>query len=273
MLVKERGGGIHSHVRDAFASGPGCSHASAGCQMPFPVFDRPPRRQPAAPDPYVFADHLGEPIPIFLHKDLGARDALAQLVTAGGGELVQTMRQSVFLIVDPMSSDGQDTIDGYGDRPDKRVLRPEWLQICVAAGRIVIANDWADSAVARLHVNAPPTGTNSTQRTPLNTPAPTKPPHPSLYLPPHPPHPSHTNTTPPTRSSQDTTHPHPQPTPYPTRTTNQHPQPAQAKARSKNAHRVRRDNPTDPGRSRRTSRCIRLWRGILHRLSGNRRRL
>ncbi|KAG9078848.1 hypothetical protein FRC06_008138, partial [Ceratobasidium sp. 370] len=48
-----------------------------------------------------------------------------------------------------MSSDGQDTIDGYGDRPDKRVLRPEWLQICVAAGRIVIANDWAGCRLGR----------------------------------------------------------------------------------------------------------------------------
>ncbi|KAG9128000.1 hypothetical protein FRC07_006360 [Ceratobasidium sp. 392] len=117
--------------------------------MPFPVFDRPPARRPNAPDPYVFVDHLGEPLPIFLHKDLAARDALAQLVTAGGGELVQTMRQSVFLIVDPMSSDGQDTIDGYGDRPDKRVLRPEWLQFCVVAGRIAIANDWAGCRLGR----------------------------------------------------------------------------------------------------------------------------
>ncbi|QRV97304.1 BRCA1 carboxy-terminus (BRCT) domain protein [Ceratobasidium sp. AG-Ba] len=121
--------------------------------MPFPVFDRPPVRRPNGPDPYVFADHLGEPIPIFLHKDLGTRDALAQIVTAGGGELAQTMRQSVFLIVDPMSSDGQDTIDGYGDRPDKRVLRPEWLHMCAAAGRIVIANDWGGCRLGR----GPPT--------------------------------------------------------------------------------------------------------------------
>ncbi|KAJ1301749.1 hypothetical protein OPQ81_008980 [Rhizoctonia solani] len=59
------------------------------------------------------------------------------------------MRHAVYLIVDPHSSDGQDTIDGYGDRPDKRVLRPEWLGMCVAAGKLVIANDWAGCRLGR----------------------------------------------------------------------------------------------------------------------------
>ncbi|KAF8600351.1 hypothetical protein BDV93DRAFT_546426 [Ceratobasidium sp. AG-I] len=59
------------------------------------------------------------------------------------------MRHAVFLIVDPLSSDGQDTIDGYGDRPDKRVLRPEWVHMCVAAGRIVVSSDWAGCRLGR----------------------------------------------------------------------------------------------------------------------------
>ncbi|CAE7196969.1 unnamed protein product [Rhizoctonia solani] len=119
--------------------------------MPFPVF--PPqeksRRTTNAPDPCLFVDHLGEPLPIFLHKDVPTRDSLIQLITQNGGELANAMRHAVYLIVDPHSSDGQDTIDGYGDRPDKRVLRPEWLGMCVAAGRLVIANDWAGCRLGR----------------------------------------------------------------------------------------------------------------------------
>lgn len=122
--------------------------------MPFPVFDKPARRPlaPTPPDPHVFVDHLGDALPVFLHKDLPARDALAHLVAQHGGELAPTMRHAVYLIVDPQSSDGQDTIDGYGDRPDKRVLRPEWLHLCVAAGRLVIANDWAGCRLGRTPV-------------------------------------------------------------------------------------------------------------------------
>ncbi|CAE6403169.1 unnamed protein product [Rhizoctonia solani] len=119
--------------------------------MPFPVFPPPekPRRTTNAPDPYLFVDHLGDPLPIFLHKDVPTRDTFIQLITQNGGELANAMRHAVYLIVDPLSSDGQDTIDGYGDRPDKRVLRPEWLGICVAAGRLVIANDWAGCRLGR----------------------------------------------------------------------------------------------------------------------------
>ncbi|CAE6432707.1 hypothetical protein ACGC1H_006769 [Rhizoctonia solani] len=119
--------------------------------MPFPVFppQEKPRRTTIAPDPHLFVDHLGEPLPIFLHKDVPTRDSLIQLITQNGGELANAMRHAVYLIVDPLSSDGQDTIDGYGDRPDKRVLRPEWLGMCVAAGRLVIANDWAGCRLGR----------------------------------------------------------------------------------------------------------------------------
>ncbi|CAE6387449.1 unnamed protein product [Rhizoctonia solani] len=119
--------------------------------MPFPVFPPPEkvRRTTNTPDPYLFVDHLGDALPIFLHKDVPTRDSFAQLVTQNGGELTTTMRHAVYLIVDPLSSDGQDTIDGYGDRPDKRVLRPEWLGMCVTAGKLVIAGDWGGCRLGR----------------------------------------------------------------------------------------------------------------------------
>ncbi|KAG8700456.1 hypothetical protein FRC09_005949 [Ceratobasidium sp. 395] len=101
------------------------------------------------------------------------------------------MRQSVFLIVDPMSSDGQDTIDGYGDRPDKRVLRPEWVQLCVAAGRILIAGDWGGCRLGRgpparkrpadgdQFDHASPPKHQRTDSAPATVPAPVPMPHPA----------------------------------------------------------------------------------------------
>ncbi|KAB5592460.1 hypothetical protein CTheo_4107 [Ceratobasidium theobromae] len=113
--------------------------------MPFPVFK--PRRTLELTD--VFVDHFGAALPVFVHKDVAGRDALAQLVTQHGGELAPTMRHAVYLIVDPHTSDGQDAIDGYGDRPDKRVLRPEWIHLCAAQGRLAIAGDWAGCRLGR----------------------------------------------------------------------------------------------------------------------------
>ncbi|EIM81077.1 uncharacterized protein STEHIDRAFT_172112 [Stereum hirsutum FP-91666 SS1] len=121
--------------------------------------------EPSAATDAVSASHgiflepmMGTPLALYVHKDVGDRDIVVDLIQRNGGTVSQSYSGVSYLLVDPHKESGQSLYRQYAGKKNKMILSSQWVHECVRLGTLqTFQTGWANCRVTgNEQVHAPP---------------------------------------------------------------------------------------------------------------------
>ncbi|PCH43721.1 hypothetical protein WOLCODRAFT_138547 [Wolfiporia cocos MD-104 SS10] len=111
---------------------------------------------------------MGNPLNIYVEKDVPDRDNIVELITRHGGTISPGYSGVPYILVDPHKESGQNLYRQYAGKKGKIVLDARWVYECVTAGALqTFQNNWAGCKVTGKEQIIP-----ATQHAPIAPPPP-----------------------------------------------------------------------------------------------------
>ncbi|KAI0281573.1 hypothetical protein BGY98DRAFT_957988 [Russula aff. rugulosa BPL654] len=101
--------------------------------------------QTSEQSPKIFVDTAGYPLPVYLdvNPEIPARPRLIRLLRASGANISHSPSAAAILLISSDSEPGRKFVHHWHADSDKTILKYNWIQACVRAGRALLeADDW-----------------------------------------------------------------------------------------------------------------------------------